>query len=46
MIHEMYGSQCMMLKEIHMIFVSMILCSIADNLNHHIPEGKKTIAVY
>ena len=32
LIHEMYGSQYMILKEIRIIFVSMIICSIADHL--------------
>ena len=31
MVHEMYGCQCIMLKEIHIIFVYMIICLIADN---------------
>ena len=32
MIREMYACQCMILKEIHIIFVSMIICSIVDYL--------------
>ena len=32
MIHEMYGCQCMILKEIKIIFVSVIACSIVGNL--------------
>ena len=32
MIHEINGCLCMMLKEMHIIFVPMIICSIADHL--------------
>ena len=32
MIYEMYGCQCMILKEINIIFVSVIMCSIFGNL--------------
>ena len=32
MIHEMYACKYMILKEIHITFVSMIICSIADHL--------------
>ena len=32
LIHEMHGCQYMILKEIRTIFVSMIICSIADHL--------------
>ena len=31
-IYEMYGCQCMILKEINIIFVSVIICSIVDSL--------------
>ena len=31
MIHKMYHCQYMILKEIHIIFVSMIICSVADH---------------
>ena len=41
MIHEMHGCQCMILKEIKIIFVSMIICSIVGNPTHP-PEGKET----
>ena len=39
MIHEMHGCQCMILKEIKIIFASMIICSIVGNPTHP-PEGK------
>ena len=32
MIYEMYGCQSMILKEINIIFVSVIMCSIFGNL--------------
>ena len=32
MIHKMYGCLCIILKEINIVFVSVIICSIADNL--------------
>ena len=32
MIHKMYGCLCITLKEIDLVFVSVIICSIADNL--------------
>ena len=34
MIHEMYGCQCMILKKIKIIFVSLIICSVVGNLNN------------
>ena len=41
MIHEMYGCQCMTLKEIKIIFVSVKFCSATSST--HPPEGKETI---
>ena len=32
MIHKMYGSLCLILKELNFVFVSVITCSIDDNL--------------
>ena len=32
MIHKMYSCLCITLKEIDLVFVSVIICSIADNL--------------
>ena len=42
MIHEMYGCQCMIMKEIKIIFVSMIICSTVGSLINTSPEGKET----
>ena len=32
MIHKVYDRVCIILKEINMVFVSVIICSIADQL--------------
>ena len=34
MIYEVYGCQCMILKKINIILVSVIICSIVDNLSN------------
>ena len=31
-IHKMYDCLCIIMKEINIVFVSVIICSIADNL--------------
>ena len=42
MIHEMYHGQCMILNVIHIIFVSMIICSDADHFIITYTWRKKT----
>ena len=44
-IHEMCDCQCMILKEINIIFVSVIICSIVDNSSHPLEGKEKSITV-
>ena len=42
MIHKMYGCLCIILKEINIVFLSVIICSTADNLINTSTWRKRT----